>query len=77
MTQPADVIMANRFAIVIDEYEIAVFAELTSWQERKAQTAYGYPEARCEREPRIVVMARGRVPGHYGSGAQKLLPYHA
>jgi phage tail-like protein len=29
MTQPSDVITANRFAIVIDGYEIAVFAELS------------------------------------------------
>jgi phage tail-like protein len=29
MTQPADVITANRFAIVIDGYEIAVFSELS------------------------------------------------
>jgi phage tail-like protein len=29
MTQPADVITANRFAIVIDGYEIAVFSEMS------------------------------------------------
>ena len=29
MTQPAGVITANRFAIVIDRYEIVVFSELS------------------------------------------------
>ena len=40
MSQPADVITANRFAIVIDGYEIAVFAELSGIIAEGEQSEY-------------------------------------
>jgi phage tail-like protein len=40
MSQPADVITANRFAIVIDGYEIAVFQELSGINSEVEQSEY-------------------------------------
>ena len=78
MSQPADVITANRFAIVIDGQEIAVFAELSGITTEAEQSEYwetsgeavGVSKLPGKVKPPAVTLRRGM------SGSLELLSWH-